>query len=240
MVLGLSSSRGRVAGCRPLSGRLHLRDDRSQGTERPSSQRRRRGGHAVDVSQPLCAIPDRPGPATAARDHHGAADVGRPRGQQRLCRPLVAELRRPRTLPAAPRGRVPGVLRAHAGPSEPLDAERPGAARLRSLPLRRPRRDLDARRTAIPVARGVLRTAPESQGASRDDRRLCRTRRSGAFDDRPRAGAMAVRRPRPVDGSLERDRAGRADGAAEATDAVGRRRVLDRRLERLSGEPSGG
>jgi hypothetical protein len=55
---------------------------------------------------------------------------GRPRSAERLRRQVFAIFRRSRAVPAAPRRRLPGVLRAHAGAADRVSAERPGDAGL--------------------------------------------------------------------------------------------------------------
>src|SRR5205807_7554774 len=67
------------------------------------------------------------------------------------------------------------------------------------------------------------------------------TRRSSdlppPLDDRARAGGLAVRRALALAGALERHRPGRADGAVARVRQDRPDRLLDRQLERLSGQP---
>ena len=74
-------------------GRLHLRVCRSSAADRPTAQRWGRGGDAARLSQPVRAVPARPGPPAAPRRGADARDLGRPRGPERLRRPVVGDVR---------------------------------------------------------------------------------------------------------------------------------------------------
>ena len=126
----LPPSRRRESRCRAVSRRLHLRICRAGPPHRAHPFGRRRSGDAADLPQPLCAVPARPRPAAPARRGARARHLGRPRGIERLCRQVFAILRGAGAVPAAPRRRLPGVLRAHAGAADPVAAERPGDAGL--------------------------------------------------------------------------------------------------------------
>ena len=84
--------------------------------------------------------------------------------------------------------------------------------------LRRPDRNFDDRRPAIPFARSLLRAAEQGRRPSRKRRQPAR---NGATPGRTMMGfaqeAWLYATSRPLQGAMESDRAGRADGAVSAS-----------------------
>ena len=134
-------------------------------------------------------------PALVTWDDHEVAE--------RLRRPMVAKVRRSGALPVAPRRRLPGVLRAHAGAADPVASARAGDAGLRPFHLRRPGRDFHDRRSAVSLARSLLRPAEQGRRPSGKQSQLPGAARSRPHHDRLRAGSLAL-----FDGSRTRRRNG--------------------------------
>ena len=235
---GLSPSGGGRAGPRAVPRRLHLRIGRPLAGRDPAAQRRAGGNDPRALSQPLCAVPPRSRPAAPACRRQLPRHLGRPRGAGRLCRPLVGRPGPAGGLPEAPRRRLPGVLRAHA-------AARPVAARPAMACGSTPRSiGATCCASTCSMAGNTARAAPAMARA----RAAAMSRRCKAAPSSPtpRAPCSATRRssgsqrglaasPR----ALERDRAGRADGAHAGHPARRPARRLDRGLGRLSGGAHG-
>ncbi len=209
----LPASHRRKSAIHHFPRRLHLRNHRREPADRAPAFRWRRSRDAADLSQPLCAIPIRPGPATPARAGAGACHLGRSRSAKRLRRQILGIFRRSGAVPDQARGGLSGVLRAYAGAADPVASERPADAGLRSLHLRRSHRNLGHRRPAIPLARGLLRPAEQGRRPSGKQWRLSGTARCRAHHDGLRSGSLALFRARAQQGAMEFDRAGCADGA---------------------------
>ena len=160
--------------------RLHLR---VRGTRRARTKaHRRRDRAARRLSQPVRALPQRPRPAGGARGIPLGGHVGRPRGGQQLReRRLGGGGAAGRAVPPAPRGRLPGLLRAHAAPPF-VAAQRPRPAALPRLRLGRSGLVPRARHAAVPH-RPAVRRPPR--------RRLRRHPRPGRHAARRDAGALA-------------------------------------------------
>ena len=92
--------------------RLHLRGRRVAGAA--AAARRPRADDRRRLPQPPRALQERREPAGHARRLSVAGGVRRSRGGEQLGRPVRRERIGARALPAAPRRRVPGLLRAHA------------------------------------------------------------------------------------------------------------------------------
>ena len=112
----------------------------------------------------------------ALRAVHAAVSVpgrlGRSRSRQQLRRSSPGGRGARRTVRLAARGRLQGVLRAHA-PSSFLDSEGRAASALPAFHLRDSREHLDARHPAVPNGPAVRRQRPASlcgyHGPARDD-----------------------------------------------------------------------
>ena len=141
---------------------------------------------AAGLPQPLRAVQARSGPAGGARGVPVDRHVGRSRGRQQLRQRHLRARRSARRVPAPPRGRLPGVLRAHAAPPA-IGAARTGHSALPPVRLRQARLVLRARHPAVPHRPALRR---RHQGA------VSRRGRSAGNAARRDAGAMAVRRGR--------------------------------------------
>ena len=195
----LQAHGGRGCRLRRASRRLHLRD--VLGARPGAPPRRRPHHHARRIPQSLRALQIRRRSASRARGLPVDRHLGRPRGRRRLHQRYFAAGARSRPLPRPARRRLPGLLGAHAAAR--LDAAaRAVDARLRSLPLRRPRRVPSARRP--PVSRPSC--LPRGDAAQQGDGDLRGAARSPPHHARGRAGGVAGRRAAPGRDALERHR----------------------------------
>ena len=134
-------------------------------TPRRAAASGRRDLHARRLPQPLRAVQD--GSRSQGRARLGAVrrDVGRPRGGQRLRRRPRRERHAAGGLPAAPRRRLPGVLRDDAAARGDACPSGPDMRLYRRLQFGSAARSERARHAAVPVEPGVRRrqrpTAPQ-------------------------------------------------------------------------------
>ena len=149
----------------------------------------------------------RPRSAGGPREVPVRRDLGRPRGRERLFGPCagvrtaVAGVHRP------PRGRVSGLLRAHADPRVGGAEAAPGSSDLPAPPLRQAGGVHDARRSAVSIRQPVRRRGVATL--------RCGARRR-LHDARPPAGTVGGARLRALLGALEHRRAAAAHRAARA------------------------
>ncbi len=186
---------GRRGSRRRLSpGRLHLRGHRPRWTSAASIV----GPELVtleDYRNRYAQYKTDPRPAGGARLVPLDRDVGRPRGGQQLCgRRFPNGTVRRTVVPRPPRGRVSGLLRAHAA-APPFDAARAGLRLYRGFAFGQLASFfvLDTRqyRTDQPCGDDTTWSCGAEARSERDD-------------DGRGAGAVAAGRLRPIPGAVER------------------------------------
>ena len=164
----------------------YIYEGRDDGGRNPALVRQHQGDEIytlVDYRNRYAQYKMDAGPQGRARVGAVHRDLGRSRGRQRLRRQPRRERHAARGLPAAPRGRLSGVLRDDAA-ARGDHSERPEHAAVSEAAVRHPARSERARHASVPFEAGLRRRRQR-----RDARR--RSIRPGRFSGRRRSSGCS-------------------------------------------------